>query len=118
MSHLSPRKTPAIPGDLPDRLPAGGAASVASETGDLPDPLKKALARCALPCCAARPGSVMWRLCRLWPPRTARATIKALPDDGVVRPETLRGPLMPGFSGKTGDVLFPRPFDMAWVWRP
>ncbi|MCA3436279.1 MAG: hypothetical protein INF48_03045 [Rhodobacter sp.] len=46
-------------------------------------------------------------------PRTARATIKARPDEGVVRPETLRGPVMSRFPGKTHDVLFPRLFDLA-----
>ncbi|MCA3451934.1 MAG: hypothetical protein LW715_09120 [Rhodobacter sp.] len=51
-------------------------------------------------------------------PRTARATIKALADEGVVQPETLRAPVMPRFPGKTHDVLFPRLRDMAWVWRP
>ena len=44
-------------------------------------------------------------------PRTARATMKTLLDDGVVGSETPRGALMLRFPSKTHDVLFPRLFD-------
>jgi Fic family protein len=44
-------------------------------------------------------------------PRTARATMKSLTDDGVVGSETPRGALMLRFPSKTHDVLFPRLFD-------
>jgi hypothetical protein len=46
-SHPSRCKRPAIPNVLPDRLPAGDAASAASEKGGLPHSLKKALTCCA-----------------------------------------------------------------------
>ena len=46
-------------------------------------------------------------------PRTARATMKSLLDDGVVGSETPRGALMLRFPSKTHDVLFPRLFDVA-----
>lgn len=45
-------------------------------------------------------------------PRTARATMKSLLDDGVVGSETPRGALMLRFPSKTHDVLFPRLFDV------
>ena len=46
-------------------------------------------------------------------PRTARATMKSLLDDGVVGSETPRGALMLRFPSKTHDVLFPRLFDLT-----
>lgn len=46
-------------------------------------------------------------------PRTARATMKSLLDDGVVGSETPRSALLLRFPSKTHDVLFPRLFDVT-----
>lgn len=44
-------------------------------------------------------------------PRTARATMKPLIDDGILGSDTPRGPLLLRFPSKTHDILFPRLFD-------
>ena len=46
-------------------------------------------------------------------PRTARATMKSLLDDGIVGSETPRSALLLRFPSKTHDVLFPRLFDLT-----
>jgi Fic family protein len=46
-------------------------------------------------------------------PRTARATMKSLLDDGIIGSETPRSALMLRFPSKTHDVLFPRLFDVT-----
>lgn len=46
-------------------------------------------------------------------PRTARATMKSLLDDGIIGSETPRSALMLRFPSKTHDVLFPRLFDLT-----
>jgi Fic family protein len=46
-------------------------------------------------------------------PRTARATMKSLLDDGIVGSETPRSALLLRFPSKTHDVLFPRLFDVT-----
>lgn len=44
-------------------------------------------------------------------PRTARASMKPLIDDGILGSDTPRGPLLLRFPSKTHDILFPRLFD-------
>lgn len=44
-------------------------------------------------------------------PRTARATVKPLIDDGILGSDTPRGPLMLRFPSRAHDILFPRLFD-------
>ena len=46
-------------------------------------------------------------------PRTARATMKSILDDGVVGSEPPQGALMTRFPSKNHDVLFPRLFDLT-----
>ncbi|MGQ0566605.1 MAG: Fic family protein [Gemmobacter sp.] len=46
-------------------------------------------------------------------PRTARATIKSLSDDGIVGSDTPRSPLFLRFPSQAHDILFPRLFDVS-----